>query len=1002
MPKRRWPWMLATLSLLAATAAILLTPGYRFYQAERELNRLYASTRPVSYRWSGAPPVSQISGFLPPVLAGSESDRVRLLLLRLQPRFSNDPRWLGLMARLSLWSGQYGAAVGQYRRAILSGGRELEAELAVAFVLRAEADRRPSDFGLALEYCGRALRHPAVDAATRFNAALVLESAGLFSLAEDQWTMAIAAEPDKAWRSAAQKHSAQLLARLASRAEATERVQHPETLDAAGLTPPAALETAQEAAIEDWIARDAPPEAALRLLAREFEQRHGDVWWRDFLSRPVSKEALRMLSESARAYRAGRFADAERFGVSAEEAFARLGNPAGRLRARFQRITASHRGDDPSRCPDLINGFAEEARHRSWKWLLASSWLDGITCRNLLYRGASLEDREKVLHESDAMGFEGVSLRALAFLTEPQVTAGSPLRVWGRGFEGLNRLWASLASDYRLHHFLWCLSEIARISDEPEAAVLLRRESARHLEGEADPGLRAIVIGDLAASESRVGLFSNAAAHLGQAATATAENVSALPDRYTYEIEDQLAQAEIAAGKAEAAIQRLNHVLASGTLRRPPGDMERAELVETLGSAFLQAKHYGEARQRFEESIAINRGILDAPGEQLERESVQRLYEAGFRGLTEADLRLGMSPEAALQAWEGFRSKRWRPGAPAKPERVKVAQRPRAGTVKLTYALLPDGVSVWLSDARGVEQRWLPADAVRAATATLVGLVSDPAASRIAVQPAARRAGELLLGQFESRLVSRHGVAELLIDADDSLSSMPWAVTELSGRRLVEQFALVMTAGFASTSHAPTAIGPASRVAVFANPDVGGLRAEFPPLPDADREAEMIGGFFRSVALRRGAAANREAFLRMAPFADVLHFAGHGVANGGFGGLLVGGEPPFLTAEQIARLDLSRLDLVVLAACSSGLGEETASVNADTLVRGFLDAGAARVLASSWDVSSVSTSRLMRRFYAEMLRGLGPAAALRQAMIALAASGANPYEWAAFQLYGAP
>jgi hypothetical protein len=92
--------MLATLSLLAATAAILLTPGYRFYQAERELNRLYASTRPVSYRWSGAPPVSQISGFLPPVLAGSESDRVRLLLLRLQPRFSNDPRWLGLMAPL--------------------------------------------------------------------------------------------------------------------------------------------------------------------------------------------------------------------------------------------------------------------------------------------------------------------------------------------------------------------------------------------------------------------------------------------------------------------------------------------------------------------------------------------------------------------------------------------------------------------------------------------------------------------------------------------------------------------------------------------------------------------------------------------------------------------------------------------------------------------------------------------------------------------------------------
>ena len=50
------------------------------------------------------------------------------------------------------------------------------------------------------------------------------------------------------------------------------------------------------------------------------------------------------------------------------------------------------------------------------------------------------------------------------------------------------------------------------------------------------------------------------------------------------------------------------------------------------------------------------------------------------------------------------------------------------------------------------------------------------------------------------------------------------------------------------------------------------------------------------------------------------------------------------------------------------------------LARGFMHAGAPRVVASYWDVKDEATFELMRRFYRGMLlKHLAPAAALRAA-----------------------
>ncbi len=73
------------------------------------------------------------------------------------------------------------------------------------------------------------------------------------------------------------------------------------------------------------------------------------------------------------------------------------------------------------------------------------------------------------------------------------------------------------------------------------------------------------------------------------------------------------------------------------------------------------------------------------------------------------------------------------------------------------------------------------------------------------------------------------------------------------------------------------------------------------------------------------------------------------------------------------------------------------------LTRGFMHAGAARVVVSLWNVNDKATSELMTRFYQKMLKEQQtPAAALRAAQVELwkQKTWQSPYFWAAFVLQG--
>ncbi|NQE33453.1 CHAT domain-containing protein [Microcoleus asticus] len=144
----------------------------------------------------------------------------------------------------------------------------------------------------------------------------------------------------------------------------------------------------------------------------------------------------------------------------------------------------------------------------------------------------------------------------------------------------------------------------------------------------------------------------------------------------------------------------------------------------------------------------------------------------------------------------------------------------------------------------------------------------------------------------------------------------------------------------------------------------------------------------------------------------ILHFATHGLANSThpeLSGIILSlvdekGNPlnGFLRLTDIFNLKLAA-DLVVLSACQTGLGQNIQGEGMVGLTRGFMYAGAQRVVVSLWNVDDEGTATLMASFYQEMLqKGLTPAAALRAAQLEMLKQEEwrSPYYWAAFNLQG--
>jgi hypothetical protein len=130
---------------------------------------------------------------------------------------------------------------------------------------------------------------------------------------------------------------------------------------------------------------------------------------------------------------------------------------------------------------------------------------------------------------------------------------------------------------------------------------------------------------------------------------------------------------------------------------------------------------------------------------------------------------------------------------------------------------------------------------------------------------------------------------------------------------------------------------------------------------------------------------------------DVVHFAGHVVADAAGAPALVLGDGRELAGHVIAA-NLAGRPLVFVNGCASAAAARAASSMADA----FLDGGALAVVGTVADVADEHAATVATTFHREVLGGAPLGAALREARAQVREAASSSPAWLSFILYGNP
>ncbi len=325
----------------------------------------------------------------------------------------------------------------------------------------------------------------------------------------------------------------------------------------------------------------------------------------------------------------------------------------------------------------------------------------------------------------------------------------------------------------------------------------------------------------------------------------------------------------------------------------------------------------------------------------------------------------------------------------------------------LILVRLRAGVAAWTVDSRGgISSRWTPLDTddLDKSIRHMTELCADPRSRRSEIEREGRRLYGWLIAPVADRL---QGKSIIAIEPDESLSSVPFrALVTDSGEYWGKQAALEQIDSVADYLHRPSEPQPqrGGQTLLVSNPSIkGNLARLYPALNFAGEPVSESDG--RTIKRLPEQEATLDNISRSRGEANVFHFFGHATSTAESSALLLAsenGDAELLSADRVRSQNWSATRLVILSACSTALGETFGPANRDGLVRGFLQAGAARVIASQWDVDASATAQLFRRFYDQIARSGDTARALQAAEMETARdeNHAHPYYWAAFNLYG--
>jgi len=297
--------------------------------------------------------------------------------------------------------------------------------------------------------------------------------------------------------------------------------------------------------------------------------------------------------------------------------------------------------------------------------------------------------------------------------------------------------------------------------------------------------------------------------------------------------------------------------------------------------------------------------------------------------------------------------------------------------------------------------------------------------------PSAQKLYRWLIEPLSEELAARE-INMVIFSMDTGLRTIPLAALHDGKEFLVEKYSIGLIPSFSLTDTRYVGLEGSRVLAMGAS--------EFPtdneqtPLPAVPTELSTIVG-----ELWQGQYFLNESFTldnlneqRGKEQFEIIHLATHGEFHpGGAQNSYIQFWDQKLSLDRLGQLRLHspQVELLVLSACTTAVGDEEAELGFAGLA---VQAGVKSALASLWYVSDTATLGLMTEFYRQLLAGSVKAEALREAQLAmlrgrlhlrdgylyrggdrrvplpeeLAGGGSrdlsHPYYWAAFTMIGSP
>lgn len=1039
-----------------------LSPGHRALVAALDGQRLIEPRLAGGFGYMPCRPVAVPSGLVPDRVCSAPASpdlpalrRARLLIER-ELKAGSPPASLHARAVLELLQdpkGGAGRAAAWLQKVVAAAPGDARAwsDLAAVYLVRGQRLDQPRDLVRALEAAQRAVALDGGLPEARFNLALASEAL-LLPSARRRWQEYRDRTPERDWAGEAEPRLAEAVAPPTSEFGDPERSRLAEAARQGDLRtvrelvrtyPQEAREHGEEDLLAGWAetaGRDRQALDAARAIGGALALR-GETLLRDSVAaidaavRSGDGPRLAALARGHRAFREGlklfrlgqygraaaELASARRDLENAESPYA--------ARVRFWEACCVYRLGRAGEASSAFADLAGELAGRSWGALRGHvSWMRGVIRIEASDPAGGLRHYEAALACFLPLGEQGNVNRVRGLLARAYHQIGRHRDGWEwswqalRGAGGLHdpfqryRAYSTaadlaLAEGY-LRSALVFQEEAVRDADlagSDEALVdalfwrgLMRsragdragalediRRARKELDRLSDPAALGRMSADVGMAEGELLL----AGHPGRA-------VGLLSDALdVYEkMDNDLLSIWVRRLRAQA-FRRLGRLdLAEADLRAALAAYESLGAERSVG---LQLAFFARTEEAFDEMIAFQAFDRGRPEEAFHfadfshtrvLPSVAVRTRAG--GLDPAGRQRLLTTEARPLGLDGIR------------------ERLPAGTSLIQYSVLPDRLLIWRVRRDGVRFFQKP-------------LSSRDLRSRIArLRSAAGSAGawERMSGALFEEIVLpwREGLDRgetVVIVPDKILEAVPFAALQepATGRFLIQDFRIVFAPSATLAVGGPDAPENPGRTGrlpalIVGNPAFDrGEWSDLVDLSSAGQEAAELSRAISGSVLLRGAEATPAAFLGLAPRADLIHFAGHALADpvDPLRSLLLLAspgkpDPGALYAWQIYGLDLTGTRLVVLAACGTAdpaLGTEE---GVTSLARSFLAAGVPRVVATLWPVSDDRASRLFEAFYRHPRAAADPAGALRAAQISLLdASGDGrlaPWEWGAFEV----